>query len=50
MADKIQQSNNSQLEALSAAINDLERKAQHVSTMSQNEKIIQVFIKKNAIS
>lgn len=38
MADKIQQSNNSQLEALSAAINDLERKAQHVSTMSQNEK------------
>ena len=38
MADKIQQSNNSQLEALSAAINDLERKAQHVGTMSQVEK------------
>ena len=38
MADKIQQSNNSQLEALSAAINDLERKAQHVGTMSQAEK------------
>ncbi|MGE4589134.1 MAG: hypothetical protein AB7E34_06115 [Acidaminococcaceae bacterium] len=40
MADKIQQSNNSQLEALSAAINDLERKAQHVGTMSQKEKNI----------
>ncbi|MGL5207204.1 MAG: hypothetical protein ACRC8T_06805 [Acidaminococcaceae bacterium] len=38
MADKTQQSNNSQLEALSAAINDLERKAQHVGTMSQTEK------------
>lgn len=38
MADKTQQSNNSQLEALSAAINDLERKAQHVGTMSQSEK------------
>jgi hypothetical protein len=38
MADKTHQSNNSQLEALSAAINDLERKAQHVGTMSQTEK------------
>ena len=38
MADKTKQSNSSQLEALSAAINDLERKAQHVGTMSQNDK------------
>lgn len=38
MADKTKQVNNSQLEALSAAINELERKAQHVNTMSQNDK------------